>query len=95
MNRLLGRRLPSLNAAIRDDGDSGEWHVQVVDACLGPGDDARREREFDNRRKTLSAALTVLNNRERRSPGRPARREQITLAELARDSALCRSVVRR
>jgi len=48
--------------------------------------DARREGGVDNRRKTLSDALTVLNERERRIfETRRLAEEQITLAELAEE----------
>jgi len=44
--------------------------------------------EFDNRRKTLSDALTVLNERERRIfEARRLAEDPITLADLARSSA--------
>jgi RNA polymerase sigma-32 factor len=43
MNRRLGGDA-SLNAAIREDGDFGEWQDWLVDEIAGPGDDARRER---------------------------------------------------
>src|SRR5260221_13082290 len=36
MNRRLGGDA-SLNAAIRDDGDSGEWQGRLGDASAGPG----------------------------------------------------------
>src|SRR6266511_511371 len=51
--------------------------------------------EFDNRRKTLSDALTVLNERERRIfETRRLAEKQITLAELAEEFGLCRERVR-
>ena len=51
--------------------------------------------ELDNRRKTLSDALTVLNERERRIfEGRRLAEEQITLAELAEQLGISRERVR-
>ena len=51
--------------------------------------------EFDNRRKTLSDALTVLNERERRIfETRRLAEEQITLAELAEEFGVSRERVR-
>ena len=51
--------------------------------------------EFDNRRKTLSDALTVLNERERRIfETRRLAEEQITLAELADEFGVSRERVR-
>ena len=52
-------------------------------------------KEFDNRRKTLSDALTVLNERERRIfETRRLAEEQITLAELAEEFGVSRERVR-
>src|SRR5258708_7954997 len=72
MNRRLGGDA-SLNAAIRDDGDSGEWQDRLVDESADQETTLPASEEFDNRRKTPSDALTVLNQRERRLlPARPA-----------------------
>src|SRR2546430_16958857 len=65
MNRRLGGDA-SLNAAIREDGDSGEWQDWLVDESPDQETTLAASEEFDNRRKTLSDALTVLNKRERR-----------------------------
>ncbi|MGA7013905.1 MAG: RNA polymerase factor sigma-32, partial [Pseudolabrys sp.] len=65
MNRRLGGDA-SLNAAIREDGDSGEWQDWLVDESPDQETTLAASEEFDNRRKTLSSALTVLNKRERR-----------------------------
>jgi len=65
MNRRLGGDA-SLNAAIREDGDSGEWQDRLVDESPDQETTLAASEEFDNRRKTLSGALTVLNKRERR-----------------------------
>ena len=51
--------------------------------------------EFDNRRKALSDALTVLNERERRIfETRRLAEEPITLAELAEEFGVSRERVR-
>src|SRR5438132_13367786 len=65
MNRRLGGDA-SLNAAIREDGDTGEWQDWLVDESPDQETTLAAGEEFDNRRKTLSSALTVLNKRERR-----------------------------
>ena len=65
MNRRLGGDA-SLNAAIREDGDSGEWQYRLVDESPDQETTLAASEKFDNRRKTLSDALTVLNKRERR-----------------------------
>src|SRR4030095_1100979 len=65
MNRRLGGDA-SLNAAIREDGDSGEWQDRLEGGHPGQGQVAAARGYFDTRRKTLPDAFTVLNKRERR-----------------------------
>src|SRR5437867_7655576 len=65
MNRRLGGDA-SLNAAIPEDGDSGEWQDRLVDESPDQETPLAASEELDNRRKTLSDALAVLNKRERR-----------------------------
>src|SRR5437667_3517374 len=94
MNRRLGGDA-SLNAAIRDDGDSGEWQDWLVDQSPDQETTLAASEEFDNRRKTLSDALTVLNKRERRIfETRRLAEEQITLVELAEEFGVSRERVR-
>src|SRR6202165_3321257 len=62
MNRRLGGDA-SLNAAIREDG---EWQDRLVDESPDQETTLAASEEFDNRRKTLSDALTVLTKREGR-----------------------------
>src|SRR5207253_2681070 len=84
-----------IKAAIREDGDSGEWQDRLVDESADQETTLAASEEFDNRRKTLSDALTVLNERERRIfEARRLAEEQITLAELAEEFGLCRERVR-
>ena len=88
--RLVGDA--SLNAAIREDGDSGEWQDRLVDESPDQETTLVASEEFDNRRKTLSDALTVLNKRERRIfETRRLAEEQITLVELAEEFGLARA----
>jgi RNA polymerase sigma-32 factor len=83
MNRRLGGDA-SLNAPIREDGDSGEWQDWLVDESPDQETTLAANDEFDNRRKVLSDALRVLNGRERRIfEGRRLAEDLITLAELA------------
>src|SRR6266436_5776582 len=90
MNRRLGG-----NAAIREDGDSGEWQDRLVDESPDQETTLATSEEFDYRRKTLSDALTVLNERERRIfETRRLAEKQITLAELAEEFGVCRERVR-
>jgi len=94
MNRRLGGDA-SLNAMIREDGNSGEWQDWLVDESPDQETTLALSEEFDNRRKTLSDALTVLNERERRIfETRRLAEEQITLAELAEEFGVSRERVR-
>jgi RNA polymerase sigma-32 factor len=94
MNRRLGGDA-SLNAAIREDGDSGEWQDWLVDESPDQETTLAASEEFDTRRKTLSDALTVLNERERRIfETRRLAEQQITLAELAEEFGVSRERVR-
>src|SRR4030095_8123599 len=65
MNRRLGGDV-SLNAPIREDGDSGEWQDWLVDETSSQEARLVASEESDNRRKALGEALDVLNERERR-----------------------------
>src|SRR2546427_5398228 len=65
MNRRLGGDA-SLNAAIREDGDSGEWQDWLVDRTPDQGATLARGEGFDTRRKTTSAGLTLLHQPQRR-----------------------------
>src|SRR6266446_5384886 len=65
MNRRLGGDA-SLNTPIRDDGDSGEWQDWLLDDTPSQERVLVESEDFDNRRKALGEALTVLNNRELR-----------------------------
>src|SRR6187399_3392459 len=65
MNRRLGGD-SSLNAPIREDGDSGEWQDWLADDSVGQEQVLAESEELDNRRTALKSALAVLNERERR-----------------------------
>ena len=94
MNRRLGGDA-SLNAAIHEDGDSGEWQDWLLDESPDQETMLAASEEFDNRRKTLSDALAVLNTRERRIfETRRLAEEQITLVELAKEFGVSRERVR-
>src|SRR5438128_12417476 len=83
MNRRLGGDV-SLNAPIRDDGDSGEWQDWLVDEVSDQETRLVEDEESDNRRKALGEALSVLNERERRIfEARRLADDPITLEELA------------
>jgi RNA polymerase sigma-32 factor len=94
MNRRLGGDV-SLNAPIRDDGDSGEWQDWLVDDSSSQEARLAESEESDNRRKALGEALTVLNDRERRIfEARRLVDEPITLEELADEFGVSRERVR-
>src|SRR5579883_234059 len=60
MNRRLGGDA-SLNAPIREEGDSGEWQDWLVDDTPSQERILVENEELDNRRKALIGALDVLN----------------------------------
>ena len=94
MNRRLSGDA-SLNVAIREDGDSGEWQDWLVDESPDQETTLAASEEFDNRRKTLSDALTVLNERERRIfEARRLADDPITLEDLAAEFGVSRERVR-
>src|SRR5258707_9575329 len=65
MNRRLGGHA-SLNAAIRDDGDSGERQDRLGDASQGQETTLAESEELENRQKAPGEAPSVLGPRERR-----------------------------
>jgi len=94
MNRRLGGDV-SLNAPIREDGDSGEWQDWLVDEVSDQEDRLVADQESDNRKKALGEALTVLNDRERRIfEARRLADDPITLEDLAAEFGVSRERVR-
>ena len=94
MNRRLGGDA-SLNASIRDDGDSGEWQDWLADESAGQEEVLAEHEELDNRRAALDHALTVLNDRERRIfEARRLADDPVTLEELAAEFGVSRERVR-
>jgi RNA polymerase sigma-32 factor len=94
MNRRLGGDV-SLNAPIREEGDSGEWQDWLVDEVSDQETQLAESEEADNRRKALGEALYVLNDRERRIfEARRLADEPIILAELADEFGISRERVR-
>jgi len=94
MNRRLGGDV-SLNAPIRNDGDTGEWQDWLVDDRDNQESMLTESEELDNRRRALSDALSVLNDRERRIfQARRLVDEPITLEELADEFGVSRERVR-
>jgi RNA polymerase sigma-32 factor len=94
MNRRLGGDV-SLNAPIRDDGDSGEWQDWLVDEVSDQEERLVADEESENRKKALGEALTVLNDRERRIfEARRLADDPITLEDLAAEFGVSRERVR-
>ena len=94
MNRRLGGDA-SLNAPVREDGDSGEWQDWLADNSAGQEEILAASEELDNRRKALLQALSVLNDRERRIfQARRLAEEPITLEQLAAEFGVSRERVR-
>ena len=65
MNRRLGGDA-SLNSQVRADAE-GEWQDWLVDDSDSQESRLAEFEQSDNRHKALGEALTVLNDRERRS----------------------------
>jgi len=83
MNRRLDGDV-SLNATIRDDGDSGEWVDWLIDESADQETVFAASEEFNHRRKALAEALSALEGRDRRIfEGRRLGGDPIPLAELA------------
>jgi RNA polymerase sigma-32 factor len=94
MNRRLGGDA-SLNAPIRDDGDSGEWMDWLEDQSPSQERILADSEESDNRHKALMQALGVLNERERRIfEARRLADDPITLEQLAEEFGVSRERVR-
>src|SRR5471032_992366 len=94
MNRRLGGDA-SLNAPIREDGDSGEWQDWLMDDSDSQESRLAESEEMDNRRAALSDALAVLNERERRIfEARRLTDEPVTLEDLAEEFGVSRERVR-
>jgi len=94
MNRRLGGDA-SLNASIRDDGESGEWQDWLVDNSPSQATILEDSEESSNRHKALIGALDVLNERERRIfEARRLADDPVTLEELAAEFGVSRERVR-
>jgi RNA polymerase sigma-32 factor len=94
MNRRLSGDA-SLNAPIREDGDSGEWQDWLMDDRESQETTLAASEEMDNRRAALSDALEVLNDRERRIfEARRLTDEPVTLEDLAVEFGVSRERVR-
>jgi RNA polymerase sigma-32 factor len=94
MNRRLGGD-SSLNAPIREEGDSGEWQDWLMDDSPSQERLLADSEESDNRHQALLGALDVLNERERRIfEARRLADDPITLEDLASEFGVSRERVR-
>ena len=94
MNRRLGGDA-SLNAPIREEGDSGEWQDWLVDDSDSLGSRLAESEESSNRHTALREALDVLNPRERRIfEARRLAEDPITLEQLSEEFGVSRERVR-
>ena len=94
MNRRLSGDA-SLNAPIREEGDSGEWMDWLVDEAPDQERILAASEESDNRHKALVSALDVLNERERRIfEARRLADDPVTLEDLAAEFGVSRERVR-
>jgi RNA polymerase sigma-32 factor len=94
MNRRLGGDV-SLNAPIRDDGDSSEWQDWLVDEASDQESRLAESEQLENRKKALGEALAVLAKRERRIfEARRLADDPITLEDLAAEFGVSRERVR-
>jgi RNA polymerase sigma-32 factor len=64
MNRRLGGDR-SINAPLREDGETGEWQDHLVDQSPSPEAIVAEHDEKEHQHKALISAIDVLNGRER------------------------------
>ena len=94
MNRRLAGD-QSINAPVRDDGEAGEWQDRLVDQSPSPEAMLVEQDESDYLRKALTAAIDVLDDRERRIfEARHLVDEPLTLEDLAAKFNVSRERIR-
>lgn len=94
MNRRLGGDA-SLNAPIRAESDSGEWQDWLVDDTPDQEEALAEAEELSQRRNYLSAALSTLNDRERRIfEARRLAEDPATLEDLSAEFGVSRERIR-
>jgi len=93
MNRRMGGDA-SLNAPLREEGE-GEWQDWLVDDSTSQEANLVQQEESDNRLGALRAALSVLNERERRIfEARRLVDDPVTLEDLSEEFGISRERVR-
>jgi RNA polymerase sigma-32 factor len=94
MNRRLGGD-KSINAPIHDDGEANEWQDYLVDQSPSPEAIVVEQDETERQRKALTAAIDVLDDRERSIfEARLLADEPVTLEQLAMKFNVSRERVR-
>src|SRR5712672_1802369 len=94
MNRRLGGD-QSINAPLREDGETGEWQDHLVDQSPSPEAIVVEQDEKEHQHKALVAAIDVLDNRERRIfEARHLVDEPLTLEDLAAQFKVSRERIR-
>jgi RNA polymerase sigma-32 factor len=94
MNRRLGGD-KSINVPLHEDGEIGEWQDHLVDQSPSPEAIVVEQDEKDHQLNALTAAIDVLNDRERRIfEARHLTDEPPTLEELAEKFNVSRERIR-
>jgi RNA polymerase sigma-32 factor len=91
--RLAGDK--SINAPLHEDGEPGEWQDHLVDQSPSPEAIVVEQDEKDRQRAALTAAIDVLDHRERRIfEARHLVDEPLTLEDLAAEFDVSRERIR-
>jgi RNA polymerase sigma-32 factor len=91
--RLAGDK--SINAPLHDDGEPGEWQDHLVDQSPSPEAIVVEQDEKHRQRAALTAAIDVLDHRERRIfEARNLVDEPLTLEDLAAEFDVSRERIR-
>ena len=91
--RLAGDK--SINAPLHEDGEPGEWQDHLVDQSPSPEAIVVEQDEKDRQRAALTAAIAVLDHRERRIfEARHLVDEPLTLEDLAAEFDVSRERIR-
>jgi RNA polymerase sigma-32 factor len=94
MNRRLGGDT-SINVPLHEEGEIGEWQDQLVDPSPSPEAIVVEQDEKERRLNALTAAIDVLNGRERRIfEARHLADEPLTLEELGEKFNVSRERIR-
>src|SRR5258707_3787350 len=94
MNRRLSGD-KSINAPLREDGETGEWQDHLVDQSPSPEAIVVEQDEKEHQQKALIAAIDALDDRERRIfEARHLADEPLTLEDLAEKFNVSRERIR-